>query len=194
MQKTYDISAERIRELLDYNPCTGVCRWRRAPSNLARVKIGVPITSQDSYGHIQVKINGRSRLLHRLIWLYQTGTWPGAEIDHINGVRNDNRWVNLREANRNSNMHNERRAHSRTSSGELGVQPSKTPGKWMANIRLNTKPIRLGTYPTKVAALSAYLNAKCLAHPESPLVQGLVVDYSAFNKAALKSLKAADLL
>jgi hypothetical protein len=88
-------------------------------------------------------------------------------------------------------MHNERKAHKRTSSGELGVQPSKTPGRWMANIRLHNKAIRLGTYSTKVAAMSAYLNAKCLVHPDSPLVEGLLVDYTAFNKAAAKSLTEA---
>ena len=70
-------------------------------------------------------------LAHIVCWALMTGAWPEHEIDHINGVRDDNRQTNLRQATRAQNMHNGPRLRTNTS-GFAGVAWDKNGGKWIA--------------------------------------------------------------
>ena len=87
------LTAARLRELLHYNPDDGLFRWRVAGPK--RV-VGAPAGSRQRIGYIVIRVDGRLHYAHRLAWLHTTGAWPAASIDHIDGDKGNNRWVNLR--------------------------------------------------------------------------------------------------
>lgn len=96
---------EILREYLDYDPETGIVRWKKKPAR--NVEVGDEVGSYYEYRRVSVKGSGYP--VHRLIWKLVTGDDPGVfEIDHINGVRDDNRWCNLRLADRCKNAQNVR--------------------------------------------------------------------------------------
>lgn len=100
------INQKRLKEVLDYDPATGVFTWRVELN--ARGKVGDP-AGCNSWGYRVIRIDGRLYGAHRLVWLYVHGRWPDAMIDHVNGDRSDNRIENLREANSVQNAHNAKR-------------------------------------------------------------------------------------
>lgn len=102
-----DLTAERVRELLHYEPATGIFTRRIRTSN--RTKVGAIVGADNGKGYLQISVDWRLYSAARLAWLYMTGEWPKEEIDHINRVRSDNRFSNLREATRSSNNCNRRR-------------------------------------------------------------------------------------
>lgn len=81
------VSAERARSLLTYNPETGEFSW---------IKTGAIAGTRNNHGYIRIQVQGRRITAHRLAWFFMTGAWPDGEIAHINGIRDDNRWANLR--------------------------------------------------------------------------------------------------
>ena len=93
-----------LGELLDYNPLTGVFRWKSQPSN--RVRKGSVAGSTRPDGYVIIRIQGKDYLAHRLAYYYITGAWPTDEIDHIDNNPNNNTWANLREATRSENNRN----------------------------------------------------------------------------------------
>ena len=105
---------------------------------------------------------GKQAFAHRLAWLYMTGVWPENQIDHINGGRDDNRWVNLREADNGQNMQNISGPHGKTFTGELGVTFRRN--RFEARIQQGKKRLHIGTYKTKDEAVAAYLAAKLVLH------------------------------
>jgi HNH endonuclease/AP2 domain len=148
------LTAECLRELLNYNPETGDFVWRvKRNSRGGGVRPGTVARYVFPSGYRGIRTGGCLYLAHRLAWLWTTGAWPVAEIDHINGVRADNRWSNLREATRAQNARNTRRPAHNTS-GFKGIY--RTSNKWAAKIRLNGKQIHLGTFGTPEAAGAAY--------------------------------------
>ena len=104
--------------------------------------------------YLRIGHQGKRYYQHRLAWLYMTGSWPEHEIDHINGVRCDNRWKNLREATRQQNMFNHQ---SRRADLPKGVYRCRSPiNPFYAQIQINGKQIYLGCYPDITTAKSAY--------------------------------------
>jgi hypothetical protein len=93
-----------------------------------------------------------------------TGELPSGHIDHINGVRTDNRWVNLRDVTRLVNQQNMRRARKDSRSGLQGVQQTKPGGSWRARIRLNGSVHHIGCFPTPEMAHEAYVATKRKFH------------------------------
>src|SRR5262245_14923519 len=84
-------SAERVRQLLKYSPETGELRWRVSRRGRG-ARLGRDAGAGHAKGYRRVSVDGRDYLVHRVIWLWMTGEWPAAQIDHRNGVRDDNRW------------------------------------------------------------------------------------------------------
>lgn len=152
------ITVERVRELLIYDSETGVFRWKVAST---RVKIG-DVAGSDGDGYRVIRIDQRNYKAHRLAWLYVHGEWPAKDIDHINGVRSDNRIANLRDVSRSVNIQNLRRARSDNSSGLLGV--SRNRGRWRAVINLEGKRHHLGYFASADLAHEVYLEAKLKIH------------------------------
>ena len=153
------ITPERAREALAYDPETGIVTWAIRTSN--RVKIGDAAGTPDR-GYLNIGLDGESYRAHNLIWLYVTGEWPEHEIDHINGVKDDNRWVNLRDRSHTINMRNIVAPLRSGSSGFRGV--SKYRKRWRAQIKTNNKNKHLGTFDTPEEASAAYWAAKAELH------------------------------
>lgn len=144
-------TAERVRQLLHYEPDTGAL-MRLISSGRARAG---DVVRGVCNGYLTPSIDGRRYPAHRLIWLWMTGVWPTANMDHINGDRLDNRWCNLREASATQNNAN-RPMHTNNRSGFKGVIWRKVPRKWEAKIRINGKARFLGRYDTPERAFIEY--------------------------------------
>ena len=135
------IDQNYLKSILIYNPETGIFTWRhrhdadkRWNTRYANKIAG----STDSNGYIQIHINKKLFMAHRLAFLYMTGEHPREFIDHINGIRNDNRWENLRNASHSENQQNQRAAQKdNKSSMLLGVSYMKSHKKWRAEIQHN---------------------------------------------------------
>ena len=106
-------------------------------------------------GYIRIKVNGKLYRAHRLAFLYMTGSTPLDCTDHINGIKNDNRWCNLREATKQENRHNTGVQKNNTS-GFKGVSWHKHAKKWRARARFNKKEIHIGYYNDANLASEAY--------------------------------------
>ena len=134
---------QRARQVFRYDPGTG---WLiRTVRMGARGMIGMRAGSIDKpCGYRQVCLDYKMYREHRLIWAIETGTWP-VEIDHINGVRDENIWANLREVNHKENHRNRKRS-VRNASGVTGVSWHKRTGKWQAFIRPDGKALHLGLF------------------------------------------------
>lgn len=158
MAKT-DLTAQRLRELLHYDPDTGVFTRRTTKGgNRAGTPAGFPVK-----GYIHVGVSGATYLAHRLAFLHVTGEWPTHEIDHINRDSKDNRWANLRPANRAENMQNQGVARD-SKTGVKGVTWHTAGKKWCANIRHQGKLHYLGLFDDVAGAAAAYAAAAAAYH------------------------------
>jgi hypothetical protein len=150
------LTAERLRNLLHYDPHTGQFTW------LAKARGGVTVGYVTGYrskrGDIVITVDYVQRKAHRLAWLYMTGEWPKEDIDHKNGNSADNRWVNLREATVSQNLANQR-IRSNNTSGFKGVTWDKAKRKWAAQIRVKGRHIHIGRFASAEEAHSAYCDA-----------------------------------
>ncbi len=163
---TANITAERLRELLQYDQCSGaftykVKRGTRKPGDAAGCKM--------IRGNIGMMLEYRRYSAHRLAWLYMTGEWPTNEVDHIDGDATNNRWNNLREANSGQNKQNQRRPRKDNKCGFLGVYRHCVDAsgniRWRARIQLDGKTTHLGLFPSPESAHEAYVKAKRILHP-----------------------------
>lgn len=159
-KSTEEQAFEWIKQDLLYAPETGlftwVSGWRGRPAG--RIA-GRP----DKDGYTVLQVRGKTIKAHRLAWLYAHGAWPRSEIDHINGVRDDNRIANLRDVDRMTNTQNTRGPRKDSSTGVMGVV--KRPyGAFSASIRADGKQRHLGTFKTLEEASHAYQSAKKTLH------------------------------
>jgi len=162
--KRSEITAELVRSLLNYNAETGLFTWRVYKGGGAP-KIGEVaghVRVGKKSGYLMIVIERVPCAAHRLAWLYVHGEWPRAEIDHINGVRADNRLANLREATRAMNNQNHR--VSRNALGVMGVSQIRSK-RYCASICINNKRQHIGVYDTAEEAHQAYLAVKRANHP-----------------------------
>lgn len=164
LAKDHDLKAERVRKLLDYDPLTGIFRWRDMPQG-RRSLIGEVAGFPGNNGHWRIQIDGRTYQAHRVAWLYMTGVMPVEEVDHENLKRSDNRWENLRLATHAQNMSNTS-ARATNTSGFKGVSLFKQSGKWKAQIQSEGKGYHLGLFDTPEAAHAAYVEAANRLHGE----------------------------
>lgn len=156
------ISHAELRERVSYDPEAGVFRW--IVNHSSKAKAGQELGSWDLYGYKTIRLYKRSYKLHRLAWFYMTGEWPKGDIDHINGVRHDNRWANLRDVSRKLNLENSSRNGShKVSDLPRGVAHAKA-GKFSAHISHNNSTVYLGVFYTPEEAGAAYKAAKKLLH------------------------------
>ena len=155
------ITQDQLKQHLNYDPETGI--FTRIAASSHNVKIGDIAGQTIEGGYIRIQVLRCRRLAHCLAWLYMTGRWPSGEVDHRNGVTNDNRWGNLRDATKSINQQNVRRARKTSTTGLLGV--SRMNKKYFqATIRVNGKKMHLGTFPTPQLAHDAYVKAKRQYH------------------------------
>lgn len=136
------LTQERLKEVLHYDPDTGVFTWiidtnARGPSKIGMVA-GWSRTGQYS----RVGIGGTLYLQHRVAWLYMTGKFPKKEIDHKDQCKNNNAWHNLQDVTSIINSRNMPK-QKRNSSGITGVYWCKRDLAYLAQIRINGKQLAL---------------------------------------------------
>lgn len=159
-------SVDRVRSLLDYDPRTGVFRWTstRRRSDLVNRKAGCVRAD----GYVEITIDGKGYLANRLAWLHVTGEEPKADIDHINRIRSDNRFCNLRDVSRRVNTQNREAARQDSTTGVKGVSPHGD--RWRVRITdAHGKRLHLGVFSTKHEAEGVYLKARAVHHAEAIL-------------------------
>ena len=145
------LTQKELQRLLHYNPETGVFTWK---IGLGTVKSGSVAGGVDDKGYDRISIHGKAYKSHRLTWLYITGEFPADQIDHVNHIRNDNRFSNLRETS-NAENHKNRAILKNNSSGVTGVSWYKPTGKWCVRINANGKIIYGGYFNCITAAALA---------------------------------------
>lgn len=155
LTKEKKLSQKRLKELLWYNPYTGLF-FRQTHKGGA--KAGDIAGWIDGNGYRVIRVNGEVYLAHRLAWLYMKGRWPKKQIDHKNGNPSDNRWDNLREATGSENQWN-RKINKNNSTGYKGVCFHKASQNFRARIQHNGKNKSLGYYDTPEEAYTVYCEA-----------------------------------
>jgi hypothetical protein len=145
------ITQSELKELLDYDPRTGIFIWKGKKGS--RACKGKTAGATDAYGYIVIRINNVLYKAHRLAWFYSHGEWPETNLDHINRIKNDNRIKNLRVASQSLNMHNAKRLA--TNSGFVGVSWDSRRNKWVSRIKVDYKTKFLGRFDRKCDAIAA---------------------------------------
>ena len=130
------VDQDRVRDLFNYDPESGIVIRRMSQSGSGPV--GSVVGSPDKDGYLVVRIDYKQYKLHRIIWLWMTGRWPDPEVDHENHIHDDNKWKNLRRATRLQNSRN-RTISKNNTSGVCGVSWVKRDEKWRARIWVNGK-------------------------------------------------------
>lgn len=153
-----ELTQERLKQLLHYNPETGVFVWR---VDKGRAKAG-SVAGTLSRGYVRIKIDNGLYFAHRLAWLHTHGVLPNQYLDHINQNRSDNRMANLRDATSLDNNRNTR-SRSGSSSRWLGVMWYKRNKKWGTQIRVNGKQKYFGLFECESTAAMVY-NEAALEH------------------------------
>ena len=139
-----------IAECFHYDVDTGLLHWKRRPWIRSRVRAGDVAGTLHRSGYYQTAINGTVYMVHRLIWKLQTGVDP-VEIDHINRVPSDNRWVNLREA-----TSSQQKVNRETRNPHRGVHYIAPRKKYGAQIKLEGRHEWLGLFDTPEEACAVY--------------------------------------
>jgi hypothetical protein len=160
------LEQDLLKELLNYDPETGIFTWA---VDRQRYKAGTIAGSINSCGYVHIGINGKTYKAHRLAWVYVYGSISKElQIDHINRNRVDNRISNLRLAT--SVEQGQNITHSiRNTSGYPGISWQKSHNKWRARIMLNRKSISIGYFDTPEAANDARIKAKAELHTFNPI-------------------------
>jgi len=138
-----NLMQNRLKKLLDYNPKTGVFRWKI--SRRGNCKFGDVAGTINSNGYRVIGIDSKRYYASRLAWLFMEGYLPEYEIDHENRVEDDNKWKNIRHVSRQCNLRNRGRQRNNTS-GVTGVFWAKPKKKWRAQIAISDKMKHLGYF------------------------------------------------
>lgn len=161
-------SQSQLRSLFEYDRATGTLTWRRKPgtskrdyafNNKCGGKPAGTIGANHGYRVIGLRLNGYEAgatyyYAHRIIWKMMTGCDPVDQIDHRDGDRANNRWLNLRPADNGKNRHNAKRAKNNRSSVK-GVCWEPSHKAWKAYIGINGKQFQLGRFKSLAAACAA---------------------------------------
>jgi hypothetical protein len=142
------LTQERLKELLSYDPGTGVFHWIARNGAAA----GSYTIRGNKKEYLRISIDGKRYQAHRLAWLYAYGEWPKDQIDHINQNGIDNSIANLREVTSKENYKN-RPIPKDNKSGHIGIYWHSSMEKWAANIGINGDQISLGFFKSKVDAI-----------------------------------------
>ena len=153
MIKASALTLARLKEVLTYDPETGLFIWRI--NRRGRAKAGTVAGADNGVGYIVIRLDGENHKAHRLAVFYMTGKWPIADTDHKNCKKSDNRWGNLRPATRSQNRANTN-VRADNTSGFKGVVWDSKSSKWRAQTMVNGKRKYLGLFDKVEDAVGAY--------------------------------------
>jgi hypothetical protein len=154
------ITQERLKELLSYDPDTGVFIWKIRKGRCAAGTIaGRNLNTTRGKTYRIIVIDRRHYYAHWLAWMYAHGMFPAVEMDHINGNGSDNSISNLRPVTRSQNMKNTR-LRKDNKSGMCGIYFCKRALKWKAQIGFNSRVTNLGEFSDKFEAICARKSAE----------------------------------
>ena len=157
------LTEKRLKSLLNYDPDTGIWTWLITRNHLSRS--GSRAGTIHRSGYRIIEIDGRSYRSSRLAYLYMTGSHSAELIDHIDHQKDNDAWVNLRQASHNQNQYNQRMRVD-NASGVKGVRWEKQVGKWRADIKFQGKSIYLGLFTTLESAADAVVSTRAALHKE----------------------------
>ena len=168
-------SIDDLSQLIQYDPGTGGMVWKVRPASMFRPKAqsskaaaaswnakwaGKPaLNARHNEGYRVGAVYGKLFLAHRVAFALHHGRWPRGEVDHINGMRDDNRAMNLRDVTRLVNRRNLSRS-SKNTSGITGVCWDATRGKWKSSIQVKGRTVNLGRFDNMVDAAEARKSAE----------------------------------
>ncbi|MEJ0093319.1 MAG: HNH endonuclease [Methylocella sp.] len=158
MTKQELLTHERLKEVLHYDPETGLWIWREKTAPKSHIQVGDEAGDIQSNGYVRIQIDGLRYLAHRLAVFYMTGRWPEHQVDHWDLNKSNNRWSNLREATNGQNMANTSLRRDSSSSFK-GVSRHSDDRKWWARIQVRGRRIYLGCFDTREDAHAAYIAA-----------------------------------
>jgi hypothetical protein len=153
---------EMVSDILSYNKNSGELTWLPRDGNSwfnGQYAGRAAFNRKNSAGYLVGQIKGSHFKAHRVAWCLHYGEWPDGFIDHINGIRDDNRIENLRSVDHSTNCRN-RGMYSTNTSGFTGVSFDKRSGKWRAGYRKNNRYHELGYYNCPTAAAVAVAKAR----------------------------------
>jgi len=156
---------DRLREVLEYRPDTGVFIWKIKPSRHARARVGGVAGFVGPSGYWTIGLDGKTYFAHHLARFYVTGEWPKGQTDHRNLNKTDTILSNLRPASASQNAAN-RRVRISSFSGIKGVGWCKQTRKWRAMAYKDGKCYNLGRFDCPAAAQFAYAIAADKLHGE----------------------------
>jgi HNH endonuclease len=147
------MTADEVREWLDYDPDTGEFRWKkvRCGRGANQMRVG-DLAGTYQQGYLRICVNGRIYRAHRLAWLLHCGEFPNGFLDYIDGNKRNNRIANLRVATNSENQAN-RGPPIRKTSGAKGVTWKQ--GKWHAQIAIEGRQKFLGAFHDKEVVIAA---------------------------------------
>ncbi len=169
------MNQSELKRWLSYDSATGIFTWIMKPSK--RVCVGdVAGRTRKSDGYVEIGLNKKQYLAHRLAWLYVYGEWPICNIDHRRGLGND--IENLRECRQWQNCQNQT-VYRNSASGLIGAissidyrcDPPRL--RHRAQIRVNGRYYHLGSFTSAIDAHEAYLKAKKKLHKFNPIPRDL---------------------
>lgn len=149
-----DISHQRLLEIVNYDPITGIFTNK---ARRGRCAPGAVLGSLGSHRYIEIRLDDKLYLAHRLAHFYMTGGWPPRETDHKNLNRQDNSWDNIRAATNSQNQGNK----PVQKNNYLGIKRvrKRPSGRYQARITVLGKTVTLGTFNTPAEAHNAYKTA-----------------------------------
>ena len=155
------ITQEELQRVLFYNPETGIFinKLKRPPCLVGKI-----LGTKDPKGYIRIGIHKKTYTGHKLAWLYVYGNLPINQIDHINGIKDDNRIQNLRDVSPQWNSQNQHKAPKNSKTGALGVSWSSQKNKFRSSIVINGKQKHIGFFDAVEDAANAYIIAKKELH------------------------------
>ena len=157
-----DLTAECVRSILDYDPFTGILRWKAKAGTDRETRrwntryAGKVVGSSNGGGHRCIQIAGRKYKEHRVAWLWHRGGWPAPILDHRSGRGSENAITNLRPATRRQNAINHK-PYRKASGLPQGVR--KHHHRYVSRITIDGKLTHLGTFSTVDEAAQAYQDA-----------------------------------
>jgi hypothetical protein len=157
------LTAQRLRELLYYDPLTGVFTWRQARCNRGA---GTVAGSLRGDGYLTIRLDKRPYRSTHLAHLYMTGEWPAHLIDYEDRDKTNTRWANLRPATY-SEIHQGQKLRKDSTHGLRGIERHER-GLWRARLTVGGRRIHLGYFKTPEAAAAARREGERIHFTHSP--------------------------